>query len=52
MGFNSAFKGLTYMVVTLSCFFYKSVLTAVQSLLVLMKALSFALVVTNQEQVW
>lgn len=39
------------MAVTLSCFFYKIVLTATHSLLVLMKALSFASVVTNQEQV-
>lgn len=39
------------MAVTLSRFFYKIVLTATHSLLVLMKALSFALVVTNQEQV-
>ena len=40
------------MAVTLSCFFYKTVLTATHSLLVLMNALSFASVVTNQEQVW
>jgi len=40
------------MAVTLSCFFFKIVLTATHSLLVLMKALTLTLVVTNQEQVW